>query len=314
MPQVKRYNPITLQWEAVAAGTKGDQGDQGIQGPTGPTGPTGPQGETALFKGDTPPGDTSLIWVDTASPGVAGDVVGPASATPGGVPLFANGTGKSLTDGPVPAAPNGLATLDAEGLVPQFGTLQSAGLGTPINWPVVTTRGDVVLGPSGYSTINNTSFSVGLAKFTPVYVPWRCEATYIIFQCTIGGAGALLQVALYDDNNGVPLNKIADGGSVDMSTAATKAVYLSNTPELAPGQYWIAEYGEANPSGARREAFFPQSGLFTHTSRLVIQLPAYLSLVGDLGLPSVIDPATLGMGDNSDGGSFYAGVQVRRPT
>ena len=43
-------------------------GQRVVQGPPGPVGPQGPPGDVtlAIHTGDTPPDDTSLLWLDTS--------------------------------------------------------------------------------------------------------------------------------------------------------------------------------------------------------------------------------------------------------
>jgi hypothetical protein len=60
--------------------------------------------------------DYDTEWV-AGGGGGSGDVVGPAGATDGAVPLFDGVTGKLLQDGPVPGAASGLATLTAAGFL-----------------------------------------------------------------------------------------------------------------------------------------------------------------------------------------------------
>lgn len=75
MAVVRYWNTSTSQWEAVSAG---------IQGPTGPTGPastvTGPTGPSDVFRSNTAPSNTSLLWLDTSASAPAGPT-GPTGST-----------------------------------------------------------------------------------------------------------------------------------------------------------------------------------------------------------------------------------------
>ncbi|MDX3295129.1 hypothetical protein PV569_15585 [Streptomyces scabiei] len=104
---------------STVPGPKGDKGDQGNTGPAGPTGPQGPQGPQGA-----PGKDGTGAGTVTAVNGVQPDATGRVALLPsdvGAIPVADKGVA------------NGVATLDASGLVPSSQLSIPSGVVTTVN-------------------------------------------------------------------------------------------------------------------------------------------------------------------------------------
>lgn len=78
--------------------------------------------------------------------------------------------------------------------------------------------------------------------FTAVRI--SCEVT------TIGTAGNVLRLGLYDSLDGIPNNRLVDGGTVAGDVLGGKEVVINQA--LGPGLYWVAIASQVAASGQVR--------------------------------------------------------------
>lgn len=100
-----------VQVQSNLMGPEGPAGPTGPQGPQGLIGPAGPAGSIEIS--DTPPEDTSVLWADTTTDGVAGPGGGSLQTVDSGedyrLIVFANGDVRGVPiNAQAPATPTGL--------------------------------------------------------------------------------------------------------------------------------------------------------------------------------------------------------------
>jgi len=143
----------------------GATGATGIPGPTGPpggatgatglTGSTGSTGLPGIIESNTPPTDTTVLWLNTDTPGTLG--VGATGATgPAGTIGIDGATGSTGSTGSTgPQGATGVGSIGATG-VPGIVESNTAPIDTSILWLNTNTPGTLGVGATGATGASGT--------------------------------------------------------------------------------------------------------------------------------------------------------------
>ena len=209
MTVIKQYNTGTSAWEPIVSG---------VQGPTGPTGPTGP----AVTAGTA----NQILYKDASNvlTGNSNFTYTPTGFTLGGVPFFV--TTGSAVDGQALKYSSSLGVVTFE----------------EVTEPTITRTSGKFYGPTftGPSSVNTAyPLTTNTIYFIPFYSPRKTTYSKMGFSTGSSFAGTgVFRCGIFSNSNGMPLNRLADWGSVTATAAnTTYEVFASGAYS---GWVWIA--------------------------------------------------------------------------
>jgi hypothetical protein len=86
---------------------------------------------------------------------------------------------------------------------------------------------------------STSSATVNTLGATPIYVPNTITATSLSIQCTFLSSAGNIRLGIYNSgSNGQPSTLLLDAGTVNVTSAATFSVTISQS--LSAGWYWLA--------------------------------------------------------------------------
>lgn len=122
-----------------------------------------------------------------------------------------------------------------------------------------TALGTAYNATSPSSTASNSN---GRGKLTPFYIsePTTIDALALYMNTGNDGAGAVLRMGIYDDNDGRPGNVVVDAGTATLNGAASMKTLTFTPIVLQPGFYWAVAGTYNLNTGGTNPAFATVTG------------------------------------------------------
>ena len=155
--------------------------------------------------------------------------------------------------------------------------------GTYVRCPIST---------SGVTTVVPTK---DRSTFTAVFVPKGGAIDRVAIEVTtVGGAGSVVRIGLYADNNGAPSTLINDAGTVDTATATGFQTLTVSWTGLNAGLYWICAVAQVGTSPTLRAVSTVLSGFAPYRLTTTSNVPDQWQVQGQKSgaLPSTYGSVT----------------------
>lgn len=102
--------------------------------------------------------------------------------------------------------------------------------------------------PWGFQPGGNTAAATaGRVQYLPILIGKKVSLTKLVYETTVGAAGALAKMGIYNASGGIPTTKVAETAtSTGVQSAAVTEVTFSQ--DLNPGPYFIAFITDGTPT------------------------------------------------------------------
>lgn len=139
----------------------------------------------------------------------------------------------------------------------------------------------------------------GVTAFVPFFCPRPTQISNVgIYIATLGDAAARIRCAIFDsadNDDGLPLNLVVDGGEADVGSGATGAIRdLWATPAtLQRGKYWVQWQIKATTTGVTVNRISFAHKYVPQTSGISAGVQRYFTIPHSYGPPVTPNVATL---------------------